>query len=102
MSKCAKICTNSLRICTLEMQDAMMRSLPSVLLQLSKISATVYMAIPVLAFLSSEYYITRRHHKILQNLLAVYNYVQKYELYSFLSAKCFSRMFLLIEKIKPS
>ncbi|KAK3091724.1 hypothetical protein FSP39_022166 [Pinctada imbricata] len=53
VSKCAKICTNSLRICTLEMQEVMMRSLPSVLLQLSKISATVYMAIPVLAFLSS-------------------------------------------------
>ncbi|XP_063445540.1 tuberin-like isoform X1 [Mytilus trossulus] len=53
VSKCSKICTNSLRICTLEMQDVMMRLLPSVLLQLSKISATVHMAIPVLAFLSS-------------------------------------------------
>ncbi|XP_034313756.2 tuberin isoform X2 [Magallana gigas] len=53
VSKCAKTCTNSLRICTLEMQDVMMRLLPSVLLQLSRISATVHMAIPVLAFLSS-------------------------------------------------
>ncbi|KAJ8319018.1 hypothetical protein KUTeg_004109 [Tegillarca granosa] len=53
VSKCSKICTNSLRLCTLEMQDIMMRLLPSVLLQLSKISATVSMAIPVLAFLSS-------------------------------------------------
>lgn len=54
VSKCAKTCTNSLRICTLEMQEVMMRLLPSVLLQLSRISATVHMAIPVLAFLSSK------------------------------------------------
>lgn len=53
VSKCAKTCTNSLRICTLEMREVMMRLLPSVLLQLSRISATVHMAIPVLAFLSS-------------------------------------------------
>ncbi|XP_060063486.1 tuberin-like isoform X4 [Ylistrum balloti] len=53
VSKCAKLCTNALRLCTLEMQEVMMRQLPSVLLQLSKISATVSMAIPVLAFLSS-------------------------------------------------
>ncbi|KAK3596585.1 hypothetical protein CHS0354_015120 [Potamilus streckersoni] len=53
VSKCAKMCVNSLRLCTLEMQEVMMRQLPSVLLQLSKISATTSMAIPVLAFLSS-------------------------------------------------
>ncbi|XP_021346639.1 tuberin-like isoform X5 [Mizuhopecten yessoensis] len=53
VSKCAKLCTNALRLCTLEMQEVMMRQLPSVLLQLSKISATISMAIPVLAFLSS-------------------------------------------------
>ncbi|ESP04643.1 hypothetical protein LOTGIDRAFT_61259, partial [Lottia gigantea] len=53
VSKCAKGCVSSLRICTLEMQDVMMRQLPSVLLSLSKISATISMAIPVLAFLSS-------------------------------------------------
>ncbi|XP_061175149.1 tuberin-like isoform X1 [Saccostrea echinata] len=61
VSKCAKTCTNSLRICTLEMQDVMMRLLPSVLLQLSKISATVHMAIPVLAFLSSIVRIPRMY-----------------------------------------
>ena len=54
VSKCAKLCVTSLRLCTLEMQEVMMRLLPSVLLQLSKISATVSMAIPVLAFLSSK------------------------------------------------
>ncbi|KAK6169153.1 hypothetical protein SNE40_020258 [Patella caerulea] len=53
VSKCAKGCVSSLRICTLEMQDVMMRLLPLVLLSLSKISATISMAIPVLAFLSS-------------------------------------------------
>ncbi|KAL4240095.1 Tuberous sclerosis 2-like protein [Mactra antiquata] len=53
VSKVAKSCVNALRLCTLEMQDTMMRLLPSVLLQLSKISATITMAIPVLAFLSS-------------------------------------------------
>ncbi|XP_053386314.1 tuberin-like isoform X2 [Mercenaria mercenaria] len=53
VSKCAKLCVNALRLCTLEMQEVMMRLLPSVLLQLSKISATISMAIPVLAFLSS-------------------------------------------------
>ncbi|XP_052262650.1 tuberin-like isoform X2 [Dreissena polymorpha] len=53
VSKCAKLCVNALRLSTLEMQEVMMRLLPSVLLQLSKISATMTMAIPVLAFLSS-------------------------------------------------
>ncbi|KAK7507156.1 hypothetical protein BaRGS_00001091 [Batillaria attramentaria] len=49
----AKVCVTSLRICSLEIQDLMMRMLPSVLLSLSKITATISMAIPVLAFLSS-------------------------------------------------
>ncbi|KAH9503979.1 Tuberous sclerosis 2-like protein [Bulinus truncatus] len=53
VSKCAKICVTTLRICSLEMKELMMRMLPSVLLSLSKISATIAMAIPVLAFLSS-------------------------------------------------
>ncbi|XP_041363648.1 tuberin-like isoform X2 [Gigantopelta aegis] len=53
VSKCAKVCVSALRISSLEMQDVMMRQLPSVLLSLSKISATISMAIPVLAFLSS-------------------------------------------------
>ncbi|XP_022317676.2 tuberin-like isoform X3 [Crassostrea virginica] len=61
VSKCAKTCTNSLRICTLEMREVMMRLLPSVLLQLSRISATVHMAIPVLAFLSSIVRIPRMY-----------------------------------------
>lgn len=35
------------------MRDAMNKLLPEVLLNLSKISATVYIAIPILEFLSS-------------------------------------------------
>ncbi|KAK0049216.1 tuberin [Biomphalaria pfeifferi] len=53
VSKCAKVCVTTLRICSLEMKELMMRMLPAVLLSLSKISATISMAIPVLAFLSS-------------------------------------------------
>ncbi|XP_052788101.1 tuberin-like isoform X2 [Mya arenaria] len=53
VSKCAKLCVNALRLCTLEIQEVMMRLLPSVLLKLTQISATFSMAIPVLAFLSS-------------------------------------------------
>lgn len=44
----------SLTTCTLEMRDAMNKLLTEVLLNLSKISATVYIAIPILEFLSSK------------------------------------------------
>jgi hypothetical protein len=37
------------------MKDAMYKLLPEVLLNLSKISATVHIAIPILEFLSSKY-----------------------------------------------
>ncbi|XP_025084814.1 tuberin-like isoform X2 [Pomacea canaliculata] len=52
VSGVAKVCVTTLRICSLEMQDLMMRLLPSILLSLTKIAATMAMAIPVLAFLS--------------------------------------------------
>jgi hypothetical protein len=45
----------ALTTCTLEMKDAMYKLLPGVLLSLSKISATVHIAIPILEFLSSKY-----------------------------------------------
>ncbi len=41
--------------CLLEMRDAMVKLLPDVLLNLSKISATVHVAIPTLEFLSSTF-----------------------------------------------
>lgn len=52
--KCSKRCISALTICTLEMRDVMVKMLPEVLLDLSKISATVYNAIPILEFLSSK------------------------------------------------
>ncbi|KAK4874613.1 hypothetical protein RN001_013973 [Aquatica leii] len=51
--RCSKQCITALTICTLEMKDVMVKLLPEVLLDLSKISATVYIAIPVLEFLST-------------------------------------------------
>ena len=51
---CAHTCVSCLTICTLEMQTVMIRTLPSILVKLSQISATVLMSIPVLEFLSSK------------------------------------------------
>ncbi|XP_015113598.1 tuberin [Diachasma alloeum] len=52
-AKCASQCVTSLTTCTLEMRDAMNKLLSEVLLNLSKISATVHIAIPILEFLST-------------------------------------------------
>lgn len=52
-SRSARQCVMALTICTLEMRDAMVKLLPEVLLNLSKISATVHIAIPILEFLST-------------------------------------------------
>lgn len=53
--RCSSQCISALTICTLEMRDVMVKLLPETLLSLSKISATVYVAIPLLEFLSSEF-----------------------------------------------
>ncbi|XP_076749493.1 TSC complex subunit tuberin isoform X3 [Xylocopa sonorina] len=52
-TKCASQCVTSLTTCILEMRDAMNKLLSEVLLNLSKISATVHIAIPILEFLST-------------------------------------------------
>ncbi|XP_043279652.1 tuberin isoform X2 [Venturia canescens] len=52
-ARCASQCVTSLTTCTLEMRDAMNKLLTEVLLNLSKISATVHIAIPILEFLST-------------------------------------------------
>ncbi|XP_012271509.1 tuberin isoform X2 [Orussus abietinus] len=52
-ARCASQCVTSLTTCTLEMRDAMNKLLSEVLLNLSKISATVHLAIPILEFLST-------------------------------------------------
>ncbi|XP_071965999.1 tuberin-like isoform X2 [Antedon mediterranea] len=49
--KCAQQCVDGLTICTLEIQDLMLRVLPGILQRLSTLSATKPMAIPVLEFL---------------------------------------------------
>ncbi|XP_059490501.1 tuberin isoform X2 [Neocloeon triangulifer] len=52
-TKCAIDCMSALTLCTLDMQETMYKLLPEVLLKLSKISTTVFMAIPMLEFLST-------------------------------------------------
>lgn len=52
--RCSRQSINSLTICMVDMRETMMKLLPDVLLRLSKISATIYIAMPVLEFLSSE------------------------------------------------
>jgi len=52
-SQCTRLCVICLTICILEMKSVMLRTLPSILIKLSKISATVPMSIPMLEFLSS-------------------------------------------------
>ncbi|XP_017881114.1 tuberin isoform X2 [Ceratina calcarata] len=52
-AKCASQCVTSLTTCILEMRDTMNKLLSEVLLNLSKISATVHIAIPILEFLST-------------------------------------------------
>jgi len=52
-TKCNQVCIVALTSCILEMSGTMYALLPEVLLNLSKISATVHIAIPVLEFLST-------------------------------------------------
>jgi len=52
-SKCNQVCIVALTACILEMSGSMYTLLPEVLLNLSKISATVHIAIPILEFLST-------------------------------------------------
>lgn len=50
----ASVCINTMTILILEMPEALMRKLPDVLLQMSKMSDTNALATPVLEFLSCE------------------------------------------------
>ncbi|XP_066139931.1 tuberin isoform X2 [Euwallacea fornicatus] len=51
--KSSKPCISALMVCTLEMKEVMVKILPSVLLDLSKMSPTNHVAVPVLEFLST-------------------------------------------------
>lgn len=52
--RCAKQCVVALTMCTVEMPEIMIKLLPSLIVKLTHISATVAMASPMLEFLSSE------------------------------------------------
>ncbi|KAL1004888.1 hypothetical protein UPYG_G00051850 [Umbra pygmaea] len=51
--RCAKQCVVALTMCTVEMPDIMIKLLPSLIVKLTHISATVAMATPMLEFLST-------------------------------------------------
>lgn len=54
-SRNPQVCVHALTVMLLEMPDSMLRHLPDVLLEMSKMSTTVNVAVPVLEFLSSKY-----------------------------------------------
>lgn len=54
LTSIASVCINTMTILILEMPEALMRKLPDVLLQMSKMSDTNQVAIPVLEFLSRK------------------------------------------------
>lgn len=55
LSRCAgPLCVSALTLCVLEMRDSMIKLLREVMINLSKITATVQNAQPILEFLSSE------------------------------------------------
>lgn len=53
-SRNPQVCVHALTVMLLEMPEMMLRHLPDVLLEMSKMSTTVNVAVPVLEFLSSE------------------------------------------------
>lgn len=50
-----RVCVNALTVMLLEIPEMILRQLPEVLLQMSKMSSTVTVAVPVLEFLSSKW-----------------------------------------------
>lgn len=53
-SRNPRVCVYALTILLLEVPDIMLRNVPEVLLEMSKMSTTVNVAVPVLEFLSSK------------------------------------------------
>lgn len=53
-SRHPRACAQALTVALLEMPDIMLRHLPEVLLEMSKMSTTLNVAVPVLEFLSSK------------------------------------------------
>lgn len=54
VNRCIRPVVMALTTCILEMRDIMVKLLPEVLLNMSKLSATTQIAVPVLEFLSSK------------------------------------------------
>lgn len=54
-SRNPQVCVHALTVMLLEMPEMMLRHLPDVLLEMSKMSTTVNVAVPVLEFLSSKF-----------------------------------------------
>ncbi|XP_022103490.1 tuberin-like [Acanthaster planci] len=65
--KCAQQCVDGLTLCVMEMQDTMVKILPSIILEMSKMSATPNMAIPVLEFLSSLIWFPHLYASFVEN-----------------------------------
>lgn len=57
----ADVCINTMAILILEMPDALMRKLPDILWQISKLSDRTAVALPVLEFLSREWFMLTYH-----------------------------------------
>lgn len=53
--RCAGQCVVALAVCSVEMPDVIVKTLPVLVVKLTHISATASMAAPLLEFLSSEY-----------------------------------------------
>lgn len=72
-------CISALTICTLEMRDVMVKLLPEVLLNLSKISATIHIAFPVLELLSSKYMLKSKVFCVITEVIFLH-LLEKYKL----------------------
>lgn len=53
-SRHPRVCVHALTVALLEMPEMMLRHLPDILLEMSKMSTTLNVAVPVLEFLSSK------------------------------------------------
>lgn len=53
-SRHPRVCVHALTVALLEMPEIMLRHLPDILLEMSKMSTTLNVAVPVLEFLSSK------------------------------------------------
>lgn len=72
LTSIASVCINTMTILILEMPEALMRKLPDVLLQMSKMSDTNTVAIPVLEFLSRKLLIEFNIFRFLYYVISIW------------------------------